>query len=72
MLGTRILLSLSRKPGSHNYVGSTLGTDLSNALSFLLQTVPDFPQLIRNRTVLDYSCGLGWQTLAMAKERARK
>ncbi len=34
-----------------------------------LETVPDFPQ-IRNATVLDYSCGLGWQARAMAKEGA--
>ena len=28
--------------------------------------------MIRNRIVLDYGCGLGWQALAMAKEGARR
>jgi SAM-dependent methyltransferase len=72
MLGTRILLSLSRRPGTSDYLEGTLGTDLCNSLSFLLKTVPDFTRLISNRIVLDYGCGLGWQALAMAKEGARQ
>ena len=72
MLGTRLLLRLSRKPGTSDYVGGTLRTNLGNALAFLIKTVPNFRQLIANRIVLDYGCGLGWQALAMAKEGARR
>lgn len=71
-LGERILLSLSRKPGTPDYPGGTLKANLDNALEFLLKTVPGFLEMIRDKAVLDFGCGWGWQAVAMAKHGARR
>ena len=71
-LGEQILLALSRKPGTPDYSGRTNRYTLSNALDFARQTIPDFLELIRGKTILDYGCGPGWQAVAMYQQGARQ
>jgi len=72
VIGARVLLSLSRDPGSPDYAGGTRKANLDNAVEFLCRTVPDFLQLIQDKVVLDFGCGWGWQAAAMAKKGARR
>jgi SAM-dependent methyltransferase len=71
-IGERILLALSRKPGTHDYPGGTEKTNLGNALDFLCKTVPGFVDLFQGKTVLDFGCGYGFQAVAMAQRGARQ
>ena len=70
-IGERILLSLSRKPGSGDYAGATSNYTVGNALDFPKKTIPDLLDHVRNKVVLDYGCGPGYQAVAMAREGAR-
>lgn len=70
-LGERILLSLSRKPGSAEYAGATLNYSVDNALDFPLKTIPGLLDRIKDKTVLDYGCGPGYQAVAMARQGAK-
>jgi SAM-dependent methyltransferase len=67
-LGERLLLTLSRSPEAPDYPTTTAQYTLSNALDFVRKTVPDFTELVRTKTVLDYGCGPGWQAVAMHKQ----
>lgn len=71
-IGERILLYFSRKPGTRDYPGGTEKTNLQNALEFLCKTVPGFMDQFQDKTVLDFGCGYGWQTLAMVQRGARQ
>jgi SAM-dependent methyltransferase len=71
-IGERILLALSRKPGTRDYPGGTEKTNLENALDFLCKTVPGFHELFQGKTVLDFGCGYGLQAVAMAQRGARR
>src|ERR1051325_3555763 len=70
-IGERILLRLSRKPGSSEFAGATLNYTVQNALDFPKKTIPGLLDQIRNKVVLDYGCGPGYQAVAMAREGAR-
>jgi SAM-dependent methyltransferase len=70
-LGERILLLLSRKPGTRDYPGGTEKTNLDNALEFLCKTVPRFMELFQGKAVLDFGCGYGFQAIAMVQRGAR-
>ena len=70
-LSERILLSLSRKPGSDEYAGATLNYTVDNALDFPMKTIPGLLDQIRGKAVLDYGCGPGYQAVAMAREGAK-
>lgn len=70
-LGERILLGLSRDPGTSDYLGGTLKTNMNNSLDYLIKTVPNFLEMIRGKSVLDVGCGWGWQAVAMAQRGAR-
>lgn len=70
-IGERLLLSLSRKPGSSEYAGATLNYTVKNALDFPKKTIPNLLDQIRNKAVLDYGCGPGFQAVAMACEGAK-
>ena len=66
----RILLFLSRKPGTNdNKRGEEWNID--NALSLLCRVFPDFTDKIIGKSVLDYGCGGGYQTVAMALSGAK-
>jgi SAM-dependent methyltransferase len=66
--GERVLLALSRDPGAPDYSITTTEYTLDNALDFALKTVPDFPAIVRGKSVLDYGCGPGWQAVAMHQQ----
>jgi SAM-dependent methyltransferase len=67
----RILLALSRAPGSADYPGGTQRNVGDHALDFVLRTVPSFLEMIRGKRVLDYGCGLGDQALAIKRAGAK-
>ncbi len=70
-IGEKILLMLSRKPGSPDFPGGTELYTLANALDFATKTVPDFVNIIRGKSILDYGCGPGWQAVALRKVGAK-
>lgn len=70
-LGQRILLYLSRKPGSEEYAGATLNYTVQNALDFPIKTIPRFLDQIQNKVILDYGCGPGYQAVALALRGAK-
>jgi len=70
-ISERILLALSRKPGSAEYGGGTAHYTVENALDFPKKTIPSILDEIRNKVVLDYGCGPGYQAVAMAREGAK-
>jgi SAM-dependent methyltransferase len=71
-LGEMLLLALSRRPESDDY--REVGTDwtLENALQDLCAVFPDFLEQIRGKSVLDFGCGNGWQSVAMALQGAER
>ncbi len=73
-LPQRILYLLSIKRGSVFRTGYDEGAsgdwDATNALSVLRREFPDFDALILGQRVLDYGCGDGFQSVAMAKAGA--
>ena len=62
------MLMFCRAPDQAEYPSGTTNTSVDNALSFLLKTVPDFPELVKNRSVLDFGCGFGHQATAIARD----
>jgi SAM-dependent methyltransferase len=70
-LSEKLLLSLSRKPGSEDYEAGRDHWTTANALVRLCHTFPNFMETIQRRDVLDYGCGPGYQAVALAREGAR-
>jgi SAM-dependent methyltransferase len=70
-LGERILLRLSRKPGSPEYAGATLNYTVSNSLDFPIKTIPQLLDQIKDKLILDYGCGPGYQAVALGKRGAK-
>lgn len=73
-IGERILLMLSRDPGGSDYAGTDAHDEwnLDNALEFLTTAFPGFEQRIEGKRVLDFGCGLGWQSVALARRGAAR
>jgi ubiquinone/menaquinone biosynthesis C-methylase UbiE len=71
MLSATILSSFSRKPHAPDYAGGTINTELATALDFLTFTVPGFLEIIKDKKVLDFGCGWGWQAVSMAQRGAK-
>lgn len=69
--GEWILLRLSRKPGSQEFAGATLNYTVENALDFPIKTIPSLLDQIKNKTILDFGCGPGYQAVAMARRGAK-
>ncbi len=67
-LGECLLLALSRDPGSADYPITTAQYTMSNALDFLHKMIPNFREVVKDKTVLDFGCGPGWQAVAMRKQ----
>lgn len=71
----RLLLALSKHPDRVNRVTGYAQADgrwtVETALATLLDSFPDFRELIAGQDVLDYGCGDGFQAVAMARLGAR-
>jgi SAM-dependent methyltransferase len=70
-LSEKLLLLLSRKPGTSDYAAGHDHWTVDNALEKLCVSFPDFMEMIRGKDILDYGCGEGYQSVAMAKSGAR-
>lgn len=70
----RLLLALSKHPDdvdrTSSYEKPTAQWTVETALSQLTDAFPDFVSDIRGKRVLDYGCGDGFQSVAMAKAGA--
>jgi 2-polyprenyl-3-methyl-5-hydroxy-6-metoxy-1,4-benzoquinol methylase len=71
LFGEKILLALSRDPNAPDHSGRTATYNLSNALDYANETIPNFAEIIRGKNILDYGCGPGWQAVAMYQSGAR-
>jgi len=73
-LQERLLLSISKHPGevdkTSNYEKPTDQWTVETALKQLLAAFPDFLSEIRGGDVLDYGCGDGFQSVALARSGA--
>lgn len=70
--GEIVLRALSRPLGDADYASSVQEWTLDTALELLQRAVPCFDHLFVDRSVLDYGCGAGWQSVALAKFGARQ
>ena len=69
-LGERMLLALSRPPGSADYQTVTADWRRNDPLSLLQAQFPDLLQRVAGKRVLDYGCGAGHQVVALAQRGA--
>ncbi|WP_304511749.1 class I SAM-dependent methyltransferase [Desulfobacula sp.] len=67
----KILLALSRKPENNDYQQGQQGWDIDNAFSLLCKVFPNFKDIIVDKAIVDFGCGIGYQSIAMAKGRAK-
>ena len=71
-LSERLLLALSRAPGSPDYQGSAKHCpsveerSSETSLSLLIDVYPNFLGLLAGKRVLDFGCGEGLQSFALA------
>ena len=65
-LGEHVISLVPRRRIDPNH-GGTVNTTADNALDFLVKTVPGFLERLRDKDVLDYGCGHGWQGIAIAR-----
>ena len=70
-LAERILLLCSRPAEQPDFVARHEQWNDANALELLRRQFPNFDRLIAGKAVLDFGCGHGWQSLAMARAGAR-
>jgi SAM-dependent methyltransferase len=64
----RILLSLSRTPESTDYGSGKSGWTTDNALSLLENDYPSFGNLVSGKRVVDFGCGLGYQSIGLVQK----
>lgn len=69
-IGTRLLLALSRSPEAQDFTEGAREWDVASALRILRGEFADFDDRIRGARVLDFGCGSGHQTVAMAMSGA--
>jgi len=69
-LGEKILLLCSRSPDGPDFPASHDQWNDANALDLLRQEFPDYERFISGKAVLDFGCGRGWQSVAMARAGA--
>jgi SAM-dependent methyltransferase len=67
----KLLQSLSRDPGAGSDAAPHPAVTVDSALDGLLEVYPRFLDLVRERDVLDFGCGEGYQAVAMALQGAR-
>jgi len=67
-----VLIRLSRNPGGSDYAKDKREWNLEDALSLLMEVFPDFLSDIADKQILDFGCGGGFQSVALAKNGARQ
>jgi SAM-dependent methyltransferase len=67
----RLLLFLSRKPGTVDYEAGRDHWAVEDALSQLCRVFPNFHARIVGKEILDLGCGTGYQTAALARMGAK-
>ena len=70
-LWTKVLLAFARDPAEPE-IGATVSYTIDNCLDYARKTIPSFDEQVRNRTVLDYGCGPGFQAVAMVSRCGAK
>lgn len=73
-IGEKILAALSRDPAGPDYGAvdrPETDFDPEKSLTLLRRAFPDFDELIRDKTVLDFGCGTGRQAAGLALGGAR-
>lgn len=70
-LSEKILVFLSRKPGSNDYVQPSQNCDFDKALDLLCICFPNFLDDLQGKLVLDFGCGSGFQALALVQSGAQ-
>lgn len=67
MIGTFVLQAISRSPSSADYNETKVSTDVKGALKTLTGEFPDLQKIVGGRRVLDFGCGVGRQSVALAQ-----
>jgi ubiquinone/menaquinone biosynthesis C-methylase UbiE len=67
MIGAFVLGALSRAPEEDDYNKAVPSLDISTALSTMTSEFPDLESIVEGRSVLDFGCGAGRQSVALAK-----
>jgi SAM-dependent methyltransferase len=67
----KLLLFLSRKPGSDVYAAGQNDWTPENALSQLCRCFPGFLDRVAGKEILDFGCGTGYQSVALARMGAK-
>jgi SAM-dependent methyltransferase len=66
-LGERILLLLSRRPETGDYLQDGGELNVENALGLLARVYPKFSDLVSGKRVADFGCGNGLQSIALVQ-----
>lgn len=66
-LGERVLLALSKKPGTSDYKAAEAEVNPDLALNLLHRAYPNFSELVSGKRVVDFGCGIGNQSIALAR-----
>ncbi|SRR6266851_653840 len=70
-MAEKLLLLLSRKPGTADYRNCSREWSVEGALAILRNAFPGFLQSIKGMDILDYGCGAGYQVISLANNGAR-
>lgn len=71
MISEEILLMLSRSPDTPEFIPAAPEKhNLDNGLDDLFAAFPSLRSDIQGKTILDYGCGPGWQTICLARSGA--
>lgn len=70
-LREKLLMCLSRKPDVNENKIVSDDWDMDSALSQLSKSLPRFSALINDKEILDFGCGTGYQSVALARMGAR-
>ena len=72
IIGEMILSALSRPVNNGDYGEARHDWTMQTALRTLESEFPDLSEMIRDANVVDFGCGTGWQTIALARAGARR
>jgi SAM-dependent methyltransferase len=72
-IGERVLLKFCRSPDAPSCIAAAPEKhNIDNGLDELFTAFPALERELCGKTVLDYGCGPGWQTVCMARGQARR